>query len=156
MKTLEELRTKKLSEFAESFQEKVSSLDCVYKLAEEIYGKFEENTDYQYTKDIESLNTEFSSWGKYLTISDIKKKEVYEEMLITLTEMFGEGEKTEGSNNCVKYDFKKTGNYYSDTVYITFSVSILLTGCKMVKETFTVPEHIEPAHLEEKTKIVCD
>lgn len=144
-----------LSSIAEEMQEKVLNVNVCFKETETIKERVGINSATHFSRELEDMKVELSTWGRYITLSGISSKELFNEMVITLTELYGDGTK-EAYDSDVRYQFVKSGKWYSDRIFITLQVGVSITGCKLIIEEIMVEEKIIPAHIEEKIRVKCD
>jgi hypothetical protein len=148
------LKMNALSKIAEETQEKVKNVWDCYNEARKILNKFE---GFNWGKcEEDDVNFYLGEGNRYIQISEIKDKAIYSNMLMALTDIYGEGKRDKTWDNEIRYTFNKTPNSWRQDIEVTLKVSTELTGCRLLIEDVVIPQKVEPEHIEHKTVIKCD
>jgi hypothetical protein len=141
-------------EIAQTMAGYMNAIEMTHKVAEEVMTAVDDS-DITYS-DMEALELSYNRYGKTVYISNVISKDAFEKLVILLTDKFHEGKKEGTWNNDVRYMYESNPKSYTDNVTVALTVKTSITGCKLIKETVTIPESITPAHEEIRTTVKCD
>ena len=110
-------------------------------------------------EEIDVSNISFEVYWRNLVIEGIKDKEVYEALLIGLTELYGDGERAKHWSNDIQYSFRvdhnpSSSNMHSRSIEVNLRVAPKLSGCTITEKQVLMPA-VE-ARLETQYTVVCN
>ena len=114
----------------------------------------------EYDWDLPSkFDIRVGEYGYYIYIDKAQDKEAYENMLLALVDLYGEGKRDSVWGDRIEYTWTKDIQDYNK-IGISLRVDTSLSGCKIVKKReyvarTVVPEKIVEAHWEEKNVLEC-
>jgi hypothetical protein len=142
----------------ERAKDHIKNIEISFNETNKILDKVNEITDFLYIKEIkEDVEITFDSWGKYISITNVKDTKLFNNFVIALTELYDSGDK-EAWGDGVRYSFEGKVNEsdFFNSIHVSLTVKINVTGCKLIKETVVIPEKITPEHTEEKITVKCE
>jgi len=145
---IKEVKRDILSRVAEETNENINNVIAESLEAEKILSMVESDS---------TLKIDLTTWGRYVKFSEVSDKQLFIDLLTRLVDLYGEGTKEATYNNEIRYNFNSNKNlpHYLQ-IHISLEVSPSVTGCKLIKTKVTIPERIEPEHIEEKVTLKCD
>jgi hypothetical protein len=140
--------------------DKIKDIDISAREADRVINKL--LTEFEVKEDeIKGLGIELSTYGKNVEFNGIKNKPLYNNLIMALTALYGEGEREKSYGDNIRYLFRsvKDDASYSERVnrvFIVAKVSTEITGCKITPIEVEVAERVIPAHKETEYKIECE
>jgi hypothetical protein len=145
-----------LSAIMRESAEQIKNIESSAEVADHILNKLIcDNNDIP-VEDIEDLKISLGAYSKEVDISNVYNKPLYNALIMTLTDLYGAGERGKDYSDRVKYIFFKNKEDHINRVEIVARVSTEITGCKLIEKKVDVPERVYPAHKETQTDIVCE
>ena len=140
-----EVKDRNLAYLASEHYDKLTNVDLQHK---ELYRLLRTLQ----TEGIDTDNIEFdiNTWYKKIMISEIEDTDTFEQVQITLTELYGDAKKSKGYSDSIDYAWRH------ENIDIELNIDRKLSGCKLIEETVWIPENVVKGHNETTTKVVCD
>jgi hypothetical protein len=153
---VQEVRISCLSTIMSESAERIRNIELTAEVADHILNRLISDNNDIPSDDIDDLQISLSVYGKEVEISNVHNKPLYNALIMTLTDLYGSGDREKDYRDRVKYTFYKNRNDYKNRVDIVARVSTEITGCKLIQKEVDIPERVLPAHKETQTDIVCE